>query len=491
MKKHLLVLSAVAAAAIGCSDDSLPVGDGGAGGAPGVGGAGGDGATGGGGAGGAGGENGVPYPTGEWVKFEPLGASCSDGSPYAYYVWFSETESQDLMFYFMGGGACWDFDGCSGEGGIRGAANPHGLPDDYANQHLFFEVAGGEIPVGVDLVYPLLNANPEVSPMADWNKVFVPYCTADVYAGATTAIYADPGGELPDNEFHHFGHLNVLAMIDDLNSIFPKVDSMFAGGCSAGGVGALINYKFLRDGLNGVERGFLLNDAGPVFPQHEATSRSGALYDRIRASWDVGAVIDSVPEFRDRLHDDFGDLSLILSEQYPEDRLAATYFRLDYNFSLHSYERFWTLDGSGALIAKDFDGTIGLNEHQAPDRAAFYSLWWDDTALLRAQYDPHDNLGYYIPFWRATNDSHCASVPGFEDVSDPVTLLADFANLAWTGTEMQTAEGEVDLHDFVLELVEGQGALPGLFEEEAEGPYVPCTPTDLDPAACAEVVNNN
>ena len=62
-----------------------------------------------GGAGGAGGTGGSFQPPsfGEWVKYEPEGAVCSDGSPYAFYVDFSET-SDNIVVYFMGGGGCWD-----------------------------------------------------------------------------------------------------------------------------------------------------------------------------------------------------------------------------------------------------------------------------------------------------------------------------------------------------------------------------------------------
>ena len=47
-----------------------------------------------------------PPPRGSWVKYEPPGASCSDGSPYAFYVQFSETGSENLLLYFQAGGVC-------------------------------------------------------------------------------------------------------------------------------------------------------------------------------------------------------------------------------------------------------------------------------------------------------------------------------------------------------------------------------------------------
>ncbi|MGB5811411.1 MAG: pectin acetylesterase-family hydrolase [Polyangiales bacterium] len=471
-----LVLALVA---LGCSDDS---------GSGGTAGSGGTGA--GGGAGGTAGSGGTfePPAFGEWVKYEPEGTVCSDGSQYAFYVEFSET-SDNIAIYFMGGGGCWDYDSCI-SGNARGATNPNGLPDDYANEHVFFPLGDSELAVNVNQVYPLINDDPSVTPMADWNKVFVPYCTGDVYAGSVTNTYQDPNGVEPDAEFAHQGHTNVLAMTEMLNEMFDTVPKMFVGGCSAGGAGAIVNYYFLRTGIEGVERGYLLDDSGPLFPNQAPTSRSLPLHNEVRSVWDADSLIASAPQ-TDVLSANFGELSRVLSEEFPDDRLASTFFRLDYNYSLYSYERFWTLDDGGQLILFDGEG-LGLDQDVSTDRTGIHTAWWDDIELLRAQYDApgRDNLGYYIPFYRNTNDSHCVSIPGFDDAEgDLVNLfLTDFASLAWAGSEIQSED--MNLRDYVDHLLSDE-PLESYFEEEGEGPFVPCTPNpdDFDADACEAVVN--
>ena len=67
---------------------------------------------------------------GEWIKVEPEGALCGNGSQYKFFVNYSET-SDDLVIAFEPGGACWDYDSCTGKKGVRGAANPDGIPDDH------------------------------------------------------------------------------------------------------------------------------------------------------------------------------------------------------------------------------------------------------------------------------------------------------------------------------------------------------------------------
>ncbi len=432
------------------------------------------------GAGGSGGVGFEPPEFGSWVKYEPPGATCSDGSPYKFWVEFSET-SDNVIIFFEGGGACWDYESCSGNGGIRGAANPNGLPDTHADAQR--DIAG--IQVGAREIYPLLNQDPDVSPMADWNKVFVPYCTGDVYSGDRTVTYEDPDGIEDDVEFRHAGHPNILAMTEMLNDMFDTVPKLFVSGCSAGGAGAITNYFFLRTGIDGVQKGYLLDDSGPLYPDQAMTSRSLALHDRVRSSWDADKLIDSAPR-PDELKTDFGNINTVLSEEFPNDRLAMTYFRLDYNYSLYSYERFWARDG--ALIEPYMGTGIGLNQDDALDRSAVYSLWWDDTALLRTQYDSKSNLGYYIPFYRTTNSSHCVTIPGLEEFSlgEALNLFQnDFATLAWAGSEI----GDMNLRDYVVHMLNDDEPLESHFEEDGEGPYVPCTPADFDADACEAAVN--
>lgn len=424
----------------------------------------------------------VPPAYGQWIKYEPPGAVCANGSQYKFFVNFSRTSS-NVVIFLQGGGACWDYASCTGTG-IRSAANKDGIPDDYAAVHANF----GAVAVSVDVVYPLLNNQAAVNPMSDWNKVFVPYCTGDVYSGDTTVTYEDPDGLEPNVTFHHRGHSNVLGIINMLSDMFPAIPQMLVGGCSAGGAGSLNNYYFFRTGL-GPDRGYLLDDSGPLFPDSLGTSRSLPLHNRVRSSWNTDPLISSVPRSSELLAD-LGNLPTVLAAEFPSDRLANTYFRLDYNYSLYSYERFYERGVKGDIeIFGDGSGTggLGLDEIDPFDRAAVYELWWDDTDLLTAQFDGADNLSYYLPFYRTTNSSHCATIPGFEEFpSDEVLnlFINDFPRLAWAGTEMYTGTATINMRDYVVHLLDDDTALESYFEAQGEGRYLACSPDDFDEAAC-------
>jgi hypothetical protein len=387
--------------------------------------------------------------------------------------------------YFEPGGACWDFDSCSGRSGIRGAANPNGIPDDHAIA--WIELFGLALPV--DLALPLLNTDARVTPTSDWNKIFVSYCTGDIHSGNNVINYEDPRGVEPDLEFHHAGHENVQKIIEWMDQVFPTVPKLLMSGCSAGGTGALSNYYFMRTGVTGVEKGYLLDDAGPIFPTSPPSARSLPLHTQIRASWDTDSVIEKNPEGQPIL-EDFGNINTLFSDQFPDDRLAMTYFQLDYNYSLYSYERFYDSNPEPTVCAEPLSESCLLDKDNPADRALVYRLWADDTALLMDQYDTRDNLAYYFPFYRETNNSHCATIPGFEDVeigsvAEALELLTNNPDaLYWTGTEIMTMDGQITLEDYVRHLLDDNQPLQSFFEEDCEGRFLACTPACFDAVMC-------
>ncbi|MEZ4369124.1 MAG: pectin acetylesterase-family hydrolase [Kofleriaceae bacterium] len=309
---------------------------------------------------------------GVWERIEPPGAVCGNGSQYKFFANFSET-SDDLVVVLEPGGACWDYPSCTGASGIRGAANPDGIPDDH------FELA--------PFISPFLQPDDATSPTNGWNMVYVPYCTGDIHSGNNVITYTDPEGLGPDVEFHHAGHDNVAAVIDWIDDAFVRVPRMLVTGCSAGGAGALANYHAFRQGIAAAERGYLFDDSGPIFP---STGFSAPLHAKIRASWAIDSLAYQFPDGFDP--ENFGSISAALATTYPRDRLATSFFQRDQNFSLYSYERFY---------------------EPTPTKDEILTMWAADTDLMVDQYDAHANLDYYLPYWRELNDSHCTTVVTF------------------------------------------------------------------------------
>jgi len=80
------------------------------------------------------------------------------------------------------------------------------------------------------------------------------------------------------------------------------------------------------------------------------------------------------------------------ADELPDDRLAITYFRRDFNDSLYSCERFYNF----------------------PPKAEILRMWDDDTQKLAALYSTRKNLYYSWPYWRSVNNSHCSTLFDFK-----------------------------------------------------------------------------
>lgn len=367
----------------------------------------------------------------EWQKVEVPGAICGNGSQYKIFVNYSD-KSDNLLVYFEGGGACWDYEGCTGQNGIRGAANPNGIPDDYV------------IKLGQpQLMSPFVWRNHpwDSVPTKDWNIVFIPYCTGDIFIGDKVITYEDPTGEQPDLLWHHAGFPNTLKVIDWMKAAFPHIPEMLVTGCSAGGAGSILNYHFIRHSLN-ADKGTLLNDSGPIYPAPDPSYKSYPLHQKIRSSWGLDSVEEQFlsgewgtpPAVLDLT--DYGTLNDALAAFYPNDRLAHTQFTMDGNYSGYSYEAF-----------------NGCGQGECPDLVHDY--WAIDQANLMGLYDEYDNWGYWIPYFRPFNESHC-------------TCILSFADTDITGTGM-------DMKDYINDLLKGDGPVPAYYEApdpaEFDKPY--------------------
>ncbi|HEY4241128.1 MAG TPA: pectin acetylesterase-family hydrolase [Kofleriaceae bacterium] len=335
-----------------------------------------------------------------WEEIELPGTVCGNDSQYKFWVNYSQT-SDNLAVVFEPGGACWDYPSCSGATGVRGAANPDGLTDD----HYTFGI----------LTSPFLNRDMAESPTQDWNLVYLPYCTGDVYAGNVVADYTDDTGANPPLEWHHEGHNDTMAAIAYLDREFNHIPKMLVTGCSAGGVGSLVNYHFLRQGMHAVQEGYLLDDSGPIFP---SPGFSDLMHDKIRSAWNLDSLTSQFPS--GFTLDNMGTINTALADTYPNDRLATTFFERDYNFSLYSYDRFYG----------------------DPTKDMVMQMWASDTASLVSEYDARPNLYYYLPYWRDINDSHCTTLIEFDgsEIQDHDMTLTQWASDLVNDQPLQSME---------------------------------------------------
>jgi hypothetical protein len=318
-----------------------------------------------------------------WQQIELPGTVCGNGSQYRFYVYDSPS-SNNLLLHFEGGGACWDYDTCSGRAGILGAAHPNGIPSGYMAE---FQPK---------YVSPLVNgADPGIPlrPKKDiatkgFDVVYMPYCTGDVHVGNRVVTYTDPTGANPPVVWRHAGYTNTKAALAYLRTRFPSINKLLVTGFSAGGTATHAAYYQARRTLLPA-RGYLLNDSGPIFPAPNSSYRSRALHNLITVQWDTASLYAELPASFNP--NDFGSMTDMVAGEFPGDQLAYTGYSSDYNYSRFSYERFYP----------------GITQ------ATVLSYWRQDQANLVNEMKTHANFSYHIPWHRPINASHCSSIITF------------------------------------------------------------------------------
>ncbi len=319
-----------------------------------------------------------------WQEVRLPDTLCGDGSQYKFYVYDSPT-SNNLLLYFEGGGACWDYPSCSGQAGILGAAHPNGIPDNYIAD---FQPR---------YVSPLVNgADPglPLRPKKDiatkgYDVVYMPYCTGDVHVGNNVVTYTDPAGVNPPITWRHVGYNNTRKALDYLHTRFPTVGKLLVSGFSAGGTATNAVYYQARRTLLPTVKGYMLNDSGPIFPAPNATYKSRPLHVLITAQWALSSLYAQLPATINP--NDFGSVTAMLATEFPTDQLAYTGYSSDYNYSRFSYERFYP----------------GISQ------ATVLAYWRADQTNLVNVMKNYANYSYHIPWHRPINDSHCSSIITF------------------------------------------------------------------------------
>ena len=172
----------------------------------------------------------APSRTWTWIDFP--GAHCRDGSPTGIGVNF-ETNSNKVVIFLEGGGACFSPQSCAGNPSKRGG------------------MFGG--PFGRDAG----------NPFADYNWVYIPYCTGDCFAGN------NPGGNVPGVGPQQFvGYANLELFLDRVVPTFPNVAQVVVTGASAGGLGAAYNASHVARRFGSVPTIALDDSAPPLSTQY-------------------------------------------------------------------------------------------------------------------------------------------------------------------------------------------------------------------------------
>jgi len=177
----------------------------------------------------------IDAPSMEWTFVEFPDSRCANDTPTGIGVNLNPA-SDDVVIYMEGGGACFDLVTCisvAHSGGF-GESDLDAVADRFGDRGIFAR-------------------DDADNPVADWNMVFVPYCTGDVHAGRNPDSY---GGR------NAHGYDNVTEYLKRLVPTFADANQVLLTGSSAGGFGSAWNFDQVQRGF-GCTPVTLLDDAGP------------------------------------------------------------------------------------------------------------------------------------------------------------------------------------------------------------------------------------
>ncbi|MFO0578524.1 MAG: pectin acetylesterase-family hydrolase [Polyangia bacterium] len=247
----------------------------------------------------------ITAPAGTWTFVDIAGSVCDDGTPTGIAISPSPTAGPggNLLIYFVGGGACWDYLTCA-----LLNTSTHG-PFGQAQFDALKGKLGGTV----------LDRTVANNPFADYHMVVVPYCTGDLHAGDNVATYQGNGGT---RVIHHKGYANVQAFLPRVQATWPQPSKLVLTGSSAGGYGSTLNYDLFRTRF-AAAKGYLIDDSGPLLVG-DAVPKSlrDAWYTQWRLQSTVaGACADCQA--------DLSESVIALQSKYPQDRLSLLSYTQD------------------------------------------------------------------------------------------------------------------------------------------------------------------
>lgn len=273
-------------------------------------------------------------------------------------------KTNNLLIFFMGGGACWDITNC---------AYNHTYSGELIESNILLGLAstGGLEGRGLSGIMDTTDPN---NPFRDWAMVWVPYCTADLGAGQKDYLYPeDFGAAYPGGvTISHRGRVNLELVLQWLQAnITTAPDKLFITGSSAGSYATYLSYPLIRNVLSTTPKAYVLGDAGEgVAGEYDPDGESSG--------------VDPVPFMQ--LVEPIWNLELPLAD------VPGSVFNAHPELSYYNYEYKNLVE---AIVA-----------HYSSDRFAQYTTMWDKTQVWFYDIQKDNNI-------------HHPEIWGAEDAADP------------------------------------------------------------------------
>ena len=271
----------------------------------------------------------------------------SDSTPYAFQVIPGATDK--LLFYFQGGGACWDR--------VSDALN-------FCSSDVSPQISAG-----------VFDRTDPQNQYKDYTIVHAMYCSGDVWGGNTTRPYNDKQG-VPVKQVGYYNARSTLDWIQQQQSnnlLATTLSSLVVMGCSAGSVGAQLWGRTVLSSLSWKVAAVIPDSYAGVFPEG---SQGPLIYDYGLCSW--------APTF--------------LSEELVNACLEKSLdfqMIMNYQIPLTPDVPYAYIQSKADIVQQSFYVAIGLT---TPNTSAFIdpNLFYEGVNEIFSEYNSYPNFLTYL-----------------------------------------------------------------------------------------------
>lgn len=304
-----------------------------------------------------------------WQQIFPGGETlCARGGEYSFFVRKSATPQAPLLIYFEGGGGCYDAESC------RPGSQSWDDSIDAA-------VQADNPALKRDGVFALDDGR---NPFANYDIVFVSYCTGDGFLGNKTVTYDLQGQNF---DIHHVGFTNTQSVLNWTFKHFPKPPSVFVIGCSAGVVGSAFHAPYIQRQYADLPL-TVVGDSGAGYRDAPATvlERLG-MFDLLP---------DWLPAYRSFTPADFHTAALftIPALSRPQDTFALVDSRQD-----SAQKAILDQLGGGLSLTEVIDTNLDELQAAAPNIRAFTGPGDHHCITMRPEYYEYSSAGTLLNDW--------------------------------------------------------------------------------------------
>ena len=328
-----------------------------------------------------------------WNEMRPGGDTiCSNGTDYAFYV--RPGDSDKLLIYFNGGGACWFGQICDLQVTptyVPVVETEHNNPSTHTG---IFDLE-----------------NPE-NPFADWSMVFVAYCTGDVHVGNTVATYDVPATD--DLEAHqvtiyHNGYNNAMSALNWAFENYDAPQQIFVAGSSAGSIASPFYAGLVAEQYP---------DAQIVQLGDAAGGYHGEPIEVPLSAWNTESILPDWPEYEEVTADGLSFEDFYVATAEHTDNVVMAQYNAAEDETQYA---FLGLVGIQAPLPELLDAAFSEIEGESGEELYTYTVGGDlHTILRRPEFYTYEVDGVRFVDWVS------ALVNG-EDVSDVMCDVCDVA----------------------------------------------------------------